>query len=71
MRRLLFELAWGECIRVSWILAAGRVTSGASALAGAFRLLEQSCRSRGGSMAWRPIIQPYHGLVVVGLRRQG
>lgn len=33
MRRLLFMLAWAECRRASWFLAAGEATAGEVALA--------------------------------------
>lgn len=69
MRRLHFFLAWSECRAACWYLAVGAGGPGEAALSRAFRLLEQSARSRDGSFGWRPIVAPRHGLTVVESRR--
>lgn len=69
VRRLQFVLAWSECIRASWNLAAGELGWAAAALAAAGKLLDGSGRSRGSSAGWRPIVAPKHGMTVAATRR--
>jgi hypothetical protein len=66
---LHFLLAWNECTRATWVLAAGQLGPAAAALASAFWSLDQSARSRDTAFRWRPIVTPHHGLTVAASRR--
>jgi len=68
VRRLLFALAWHDCIRAAWMLAGRRLGPAAMALSSASLLLEQSARSRDDAFRWRPILAPHHGLTVTAQR---
>ena len=64
MRRLFFMLAWAECHRASWMLAAGQHLQGKEALAAAFARLGDMA-SAGRRRRWRPLVQGgNHGLRV-------
>jgi hypothetical protein len=64
VRRLLFALAWHDCIRASWMLFGRRPGQAAMALAAASLLLEQRARIRDEAFRWQPILAPHHGLTV-------
>jgi hypothetical protein len=65
VRRLLFALAWHDCIRASWMLAGGRSGPAMTVLASASLLLEQRARIRDDTFRWQPILAPHHGLTVI------
>jgi hypothetical protein len=64
VRRLHFVLAWSECVRATWSLAAGQLGPAAVALAAAFRFLDRGARCADSAFGWRPILAPHHGLMV-------
>ena len=69
MRRLLLMLAWAECRRADWFLAAGETTLGELALAAAKARLVALAGIR--PRPWRPLVAARnHGLRIVRQSRR-